>query len=104
MTCLDLSFNDDMHDASTAALAALLATNPNVRKASIRITGITAGGALRLLACMSDSDPWRCMDMASHCHTIAHSKRMLTWHLPMLTWQMLVTRMWRLWVMHDHCA
>ena len=61
-----------MHDASTAALAALLATNPNVRKASIRITGITAGGALRLLACMSDSDPWRCMDMASHCHTIAH--------------------------------
>ena len=72
MTCLDLSFNDDMHDASTAALAALLATNPNVRKASIRITGITAGGALRLLACMSDSDPWRCMDMASHCHTIAH--------------------------------
>lgn len=72
MTCLDLSFNDDMHDASTAALAALLATNPNVRKASVRITGITAGGALRLLACMSDSDPWRCMDMASHCHTIAH--------------------------------
>ena len=73
LTNLDLSFNDHLRDLSAAALADLLATEPSIRRASLRITGITTGGAQTLLACMSPQDPWRCLDLAVLCNTITQN-------------------------------